>query len=386
MSKSSCQYVRSLALIAWSLGLCVTALNACKAPKKPEKTETRSVDALVSGDQSQRMRCSKGPVKADETVEDALVRVYMQAPVRIRAELEAAADMKIDVPKASEALPTESVSLSPAPAPSGDHALRLTQISAEKLKEIVKLSDKAETECLTALQPLIDAKFKGATDKENSEAAKAELKKTLTERINALGACWVQDPNRLRPMIIIKNDPKVIENGLLTTLAYAWVEFFVDRVVDQKSAANPTDAEAKTDCMAPKVDGKSTDGVLTSEEKAKFAAVGLAKFAKTFKDCRVKFGLTVMKDLENTTQGRDTLKYYQKMVDPEGQIKMENPDELEKFLKQEKSVDLLNFFFAESVDTYFCSENGKSAFSARGMALTFNFFQENFAGFLGNLK
>lgn len=294
-------YKTSFSLFVASL-LCITAVGCRK--KVFGDSKAHSVDAIVSGDETQRqaLYCGSGAkVSPSKTPEEAVDQVFKRLP-------------------------------------------RLFTTAFPTLRDQIKLDSLESVN--TLCKSIFTAQVKDLFDNKDDEAR-------ALSRLENLGACWsftVGDKADVSvPTIHLTKDVDAVHHNMIAMVTYGIVELYADRVGDYLDGLSEKDRKVVLEKV--KVPGQP---VTTGDEMT---------FVTKLRDYRLKLATAVVEDLKNLSK-TDVLQGY---VDA---YRLKSFDELKT------SRFTQNIFLAESVESYYCSDESRKLFGTRQMTATLKVMDE----------
>lgn len=241
--------------MSWQLSVLMMAVGlvyGCKPQTKDEKADHKSIEALITADQSKRNDVMCGdPKAANETPEEAVRRVYNALPIGIKDILDTQGDIigAIDIAEKDQA------------------ALR-------GMENITLKKDVAQI-CMRILK------------KQNEDQ-----RLNMEMRLEAIKGCWRgrQVAEKARPEIFVKADVDAIHDSLIPMVIYGVAEMYFDSLLGKHFNQS----------------GTATKAALTKEES------DLLQFFTDFDSLRTDLAHDLVADLEKQELA-ETLAAYKKL-------------------------------------------------------------------------
>ncbi len=224
----------------------------------------------------------------------------------------------------------------------GDAATQDRTAEAARDKVYARLPEKFRTQF-----PDLKAKIKMKDAAEVSTECKAIASgdSRLEERGKNLSSCWKVDVSAasgspLTPTIYMIRDRTLVHRDLLAMVTYAVLELYIDQVGDGLA----------------KMDGAAREALEAELEKASPGTKldTLSAFVQVVRSDRLALASAVVDDLV-TKKAEDALKNFRKMFDVSTNEKLK------------ASVPAGNFFFAEMLESYYCSTASREAIATQGL-------------------
>lgn len=294
------------------LALAATSAVSAGCRRKLPDSEVKSVDAITTGNDAKRHLGDCGDAQvSDRTPEAALEKVFARLPEKFRKQFpNLKASVRLQDP--------EAVTKDCAVVTAGDSR---QEERAKNLSSCWTLDLSAEPEAPKAEAP--------------KEAPKAEAPK-VEEAPKANGSALV-------PTIHVTRNRNLVHRDLLAMTTYAVLELYIDKVGDALEKADDAAKKTLTDELQ-----KVSPGARLED---------LTKFVAVVKADRQALAQAVVDDLEasKSTDALAALANFRRMFGASSNAELAG------------SRGAGNFFFAEMVESYYCSADSRAAIEKAGL-------------------